>query len=591
MNERSALCCNKCSLQREHNSANMKVKLRSLLPSGRRGKRASSLLDEVTVQCPSSFCPTEGGGEASPDTSIETTLGSITELLYSSDTEGEEKAQAHETDPSLLHTGPERRVTFLSVQLGVQLTRGPDGYVRVKSVSSKPTAVRRGDDIRVGDVVLKVADIDMSLPSTSQMWATTVAFVRNAPRPITFVVASEVEAEAERQRLEQERIAAAQQEAEAERQRLEKELIATEREVGAERQRLEQERIAAEQEVKVDRQRLEQERIAAQQEVKAERQRLEKELIAAAQKKEEAERQRLEKELASLAEMETEAETEAENLEKSIEVDITEAEEVMESLTRALEQKKAEFVEAEKRWQLEEEKARLAAAQLVPPIAEDNYVADGASNDEYTNNDVRVAAIVKKAPNLNRPNTNGDAVSEIRKSLSNPIDLDVSPSGLSFLDSDNEATELQIASTKAAAVRAALLDQVKSSDKEPNMETVDLNRINSTVYKRLLTNQRLLAFAREAGGSRLSTATEATEFPPMDFSDDLIKELMMTEDFFQDELLQLYPLVDRIDEVVCSGAVCNAVLDQLVGFDEGGDGEEDGDDEEDGDGEEDGGDI
>jgi len=89
----------------------------------------------------------------------------------------------------------------------------------------------------------------------------------------------------------------------------------------------------------------------------------------------------------------------------------------------------------------------------------------------------------------------------------------------------------------------------------------------------------------------LSTATEATEFPPMDFSDDLIKELMMTEDFFQDELLQLYPLVDRIDEVVCSGAVCNAVLDQLVGFDEGGDGEEDGDDEEDGDSEEDGGDI
>jgi len=286
------------------------------------------------------------------------------------------------------------------------------------------------------------------------------------------------------------------------------------------------------------------------------------------------------------------AEEPLENLEKSIEVDITEAEEVMESqATRALEQDKTEFVEAEKRWQLEEEKARLAAAQLVPPIAEDNYVADGASNDEYTNNDVRVAAIVKKAPNLNRPNTNGDAVSEIRKSLSNPIDLDVSPSGLSFLDSDNEATELQIASTKAAAVRAALLDQVKSSDKEPNMETVDLNRINSTVYKRLLTNQRLLAFAREAGGSRLSTATEATEFPPMDFSDDLIKELMMTEDFFQDELLQLYPLVDRIDEVVCSGAVCNAVLDQLVGFDEGGDGEEDGDDEEDGDSEEDGGDI
>eukprot|EP00561_Arcocellulus_cornucervis_P006644 CAMPEP_0185826332 /NCGR_PEP_ID=MMETSP1322-20130828/31490_1 /TAXON_ID=265543 /ORGANISM="Minutocellus polymorphus, Strain RCC2270" /LENGTH=656 /DNA_ID=CAMNT_0028524059 /DNA_START=39 /DNA_END=2009 /DNA_ORIENTATION=- len=654
----------------------MKIKLRSLLPSGRRGKRASSLLDEVTVQCPS-FCPTEGGGEASPDTSIETTLGSITELL-SSDTEGEEKAQAHEIDPSLLHTGPKRTVAFLSVPLGVQLTRGPDGYVRVKSVSSKPTVVRRGDDIRVGDVVLKVADIDMSRPSTSEMWATTVAFVRNAPRPITFVVASGVvsieaeqvrlgrervaaaqqEAEVERQRLEQERVAAAQQKAEAkrqrlerfaaaqqeaeaerqrlkqeraaaaqrkaaterqrlekelvaaaqqeaaaerqrlekefvaaaqqeaaaERQRLEQELIATEREVEAERQRLEQERIAAEQDVKAERQRLEQERIAAEQNVKAERQRLEKELIAAAQKKEEAERQRLEKELASLAE--TEAETKTENLEKSIKVDIAEAGEMMESLNRALEQKKTEFVEAEKRWQLEEEKARLAAAQLVPPIAEDNYVADGASNDEYTNDDVRVAAIVKKAPNLNRPNTNGDpndAASEIRKGLSNPIDLDVSPSGLSFLDNDNEAKEIQIASTKAAAARAALLEQAKSSDKEPNMETVDLNRINSTVYKRLLTNQRLLAFAREAGGSRLSTATEATEFSPMAISDDLINELM-TEDLLRDELLQLYPLVDRIDDVVCSGAVCSAVLEQLlVGFNEGGDGEEDGDSEEDGD--------
>ena len=565
----------------------MKIKLRSLLPSGRRGKRASSLLDEVTVQCPS-FCPTEGGGEASPDTSIETTLGSITELL-SSDTEGEEKAQAREIDPSLLHTGPKRTVAFLSVPLGVQLTRGPDGYVRVKSVSSKPTVVRRGDDIRVGDVVLKVADIDMSRPSTSEMWATTVAFVRNAPRPITFVVASGVVSiEAEQVRLGRERVAAAQQEAAAERQRLEQELIAAEREVEAERQRLEQERIAAEQDVKAERQRLEQERIAAEQGVKAERQRLEEELIAAAQKKEEAERQRLEKELASLAETEaeTEAETKTENLEKSIKVDIAEAGEMMESLNRALEQKKTEFVEAEKRWQLEEEKARLAAAQLVPPIAEDNYVADGASNDEYTNDDVRVAAIVKKAPNLNRPNTNGDpndAASEIRKGLSNPIDLDVSPSGLSFLDNDNEATELQIVSTKAAAARAALLEQAKSSDKEPNMETVDLNRINSTVYKRLLTNQRLLAFAREAGGSRLSTATEATEFSPMAISDDLINELM-TEDLFRDELLQLYPLVDRIDDVVCSGAVCSAVLEQLlVGFNEGGDGEEDGDSEEDGD--------
>ena len=640
----------------------MKIKLRSLLPSGRRGKRASSLLDEVTVQCPS-FCPTEGGGEASPDTSIETTLGSITELL-SSDTEGEEKAQAHEIDPSLLHTGPERTVAFFSVPLGVQLTRGPDGYVRVKSVSSKPTVVRRGDDIRVGDVVLKVADIDMSRPSTSEMWATTVAFVRNAPRPITFVVASGVvsieaeqvrlgrervaaaqqEAEVERQRLEQERVAAAQQKAEAkrqrlerfaaaqqeaeaerqrlkqeraaaaqrkaatERQRLEKELVAAaqqeaaaerqrlekefvaaaQQEAAAERQRLEQELIATEREVEAERQRLEQERIAAEQNVKAERQRLEKELIAAAQKKEEAERQRLEKELASLAETEaeTEAETKTENLEKSIKVDIAEAGEMMESLNRALEQKKTEFVEAEKRWQLEEEKARLAAAQLVPPIAEDNYVADGASNDEYTNDDVRVAAIVKKAPNLNRPNTNGDpndAASEIRKGLSNPIDLDVSPSGLSFLDNDNEAKEIQIASTKAAAARAALLEQAKSSDKEPNMETVDLNRINSTVYKRLLTNQRLLAFAREAGGSRLSTATEATEFSPMAISDDLINELM-TEDLFRDELLQLYPLVDRIDDVVCSGAVCSAVLEQLlVGFNEGGDGEEDGDSEEDGD--------
>ena len=598
----------------------MKIKLRSLLPSGRRGKRASSLLDEVTVQCPS-FCPTEGGGEASPDTSIETTLGSITELL-SSDTEGEEKAQAHEIDPSLLHTGPERTVAFFSVPLGVQLTRGPDGYVRVKSVSSKPTVVRRGDDIRVGDVVLKVADIDMSRPSTSEMWATTVAFVRNAPRPITFVVASGVvsieaeqvrlgrervaaaqqEAEVERQRLEQERVAAAQQKAEAKRQRLER-FAAAQQEAEAERQRLKQERAAAaqrkaaterqrlekelvaaaQQEAAAERQRLEQELIATEREVEAERQRLEQERIAAEQDVK-AERQRLEKELASLAE--TEAETKTENLEKSIKVDIAEAGEMMESLNRALEQKKTEFVEAEKRWQLEEEKARLAAAQLVPPIAEDNYVADGASNDEYTNDDVRVAAIVKKAPNLNRPNTNGDpndAASEIRKGLSNPIDLDVSPSGLSFLDNDNEAKEIQIASTKAAAARAALLEQAKSSDKEPNMETVDLNRINSTVYKRLLTNQRLLAFAREAGGSRLSTATEATEFSPMAISDDLINELM-TEDLFRDELLQLYPLVDRIDDVVCSGAVCSAVLEQLlVGFNEGGDGEEDGDSEEDGD--------
>lgn len=96
--------------------------------------------------------------------------------------------------PSSLHVGPERVIMFLSESLGIKLNRGADGIVRVFSVTpntARSAIVRKGL-IEIGDVVREAAGVDIRRPITNIMWSDTIALVKIAPRPITFVVAAEL---------------------------------------------------------------------------------------------------------------------------------------------------------------------------------------------------------------------------------------------------------------------------------------------------------------------------------------------------------------------------------------------------------------
>jgi len=96
--------------------------------------------------------------------------------------------------PPTFRCGPERNVTFLSESLGIKLNRGSDGIVRVLWVQqeSPGSPLARKGDIAVGDVVREAGGVDLRRPITNIMWGDTVALVKMAPRPITFIVAKEL---------------------------------------------------------------------------------------------------------------------------------------------------------------------------------------------------------------------------------------------------------------------------------------------------------------------------------------------------------------------------------------------------------------
>jgi tetratricopeptide (TPR) repeat protein len=96
--------------------------------------------------------------------------------------------------PTALRCGPEREIVFFSESLGIKLNRGPDGIVRVLSVSKDTPAspVARKGDIHAGDVIREAAGVDIRRPITNIMWGDTVALIRLSPRPITLLVAKEL---------------------------------------------------------------------------------------------------------------------------------------------------------------------------------------------------------------------------------------------------------------------------------------------------------------------------------------------------------------------------------------------------------------
>ena len=90
-----------------------------------------------------------------------------------------------------LKVGPERSVTFSSKPMGVKLNRGPDGIIRVLSVTQRDDVIRKGD-IHAGDVLREAAGVDLRRPITNVMWSDTVALLKIAPRPMEIKVAREL---------------------------------------------------------------------------------------------------------------------------------------------------------------------------------------------------------------------------------------------------------------------------------------------------------------------------------------------------------------------------------------------------------------
>jgi hypothetical protein len=89
-----------------------------------------------------------------------------------------------------------REIVFDSSSLGLRLQRGRDGFVRVCSVaesmieSPSSSSIVRDGRIFPGDFLLAAGGIKLCCPITSSQWGGVVGWIRNAPRPMTFVVAN-----------------------------------------------------------------------------------------------------------------------------------------------------------------------------------------------------------------------------------------------------------------------------------------------------------------------------------------------------------------------------------------------------------------
>jgi hypothetical protein len=84
----------------------------------------------------------------------------------------------------------ENQVIFRSAALGIRLKRAEDGYVRVVSVTEAiyGSSVVRDGVIMSEDMVLEAAGVNLRKPISNSLWGETVTKIRNAPRPMLFVV-------------------------------------------------------------------------------------------------------------------------------------------------------------------------------------------------------------------------------------------------------------------------------------------------------------------------------------------------------------------------------------------------------------------
>jgi len=98
-----------------------------------------------------------------------------------------------EANPVFIPTksSSENDVFFRSTAMGIKLKRGEDGLVRVVSVTESipGSSIIRDGMIEPEDLVMEAAGVDLRSPITNSQWGEAVTVIRNAPRPMKFVVA------------------------------------------------------------------------------------------------------------------------------------------------------------------------------------------------------------------------------------------------------------------------------------------------------------------------------------------------------------------------------------------------------------------
>jgi hypothetical protein len=97
------------------------------------------------------------------------------------------QAQSSQSDQEEEHD-----VIFHSSAMGIRLKRGDDGLVRVVSVteSSPGSSIVRDGQIEPDDILREAAGADLRSPITNSQWGEVVQIIRNASRPMKFVVVS-----------------------------------------------------------------------------------------------------------------------------------------------------------------------------------------------------------------------------------------------------------------------------------------------------------------------------------------------------------------------------------------------------------------
>lgn len=140
-------------------------------------KRIASRYSSGTLSSSNATTPTSNQNHA-PKSKVEELISKIENPVQ----------QAQE--PSNNHGVEEYDVIFHSSAMGIRLKRGEDGLVRVVSVteSSPGSSIVREGRIEPDDILREAAGADLRTPITNSQWGEVVQIIRNASRPMKFVI-------------------------------------------------------------------------------------------------------------------------------------------------------------------------------------------------------------------------------------------------------------------------------------------------------------------------------------------------------------------------------------------------------------------
>ena len=153
--------------------------------SPRTAKKADSWIKSIK--------DTDDEGEDDSDASPQKKTSTVGDLRSKFENKDNKKPEVKK-GPVFIQTNntSQNDVYFRSTAMGIRLKRGEDGFVRVVSVTEATTgsSIVRDGAIEPEDRVLEAAGVDLHEPITNSQWGETVTKIRNAPRPMKFIVAA-----------------------------------------------------------------------------------------------------------------------------------------------------------------------------------------------------------------------------------------------------------------------------------------------------------------------------------------------------------------------------------------------------------------